>query len=139
MFRLLGTSAGSLRLRSRADRCRGRSWSSPGSKSSPTRTVRFPIGEGRGETRVRDSNIVFTSLSPTFAGPDARRCANYSRTLKALLLAANRMVVLPHLGTMAIVCRRSACNGRTRVTKRASSFAHAHGPAACTCNRATVR
>jgi hypothetical protein len=28
-------------------------------------TVRFPIGEGRGETRVR------ASLSPTFAGPDA--------------------------------------------------------------------
>ena len=105
----------------------------PGFEEFAYEDGRFPIGEGRGETRVRAEFVANLCRS--------RRdgCANYSRTLKALLLAANRMVVLPHLGTMAIVCRRSACNGRTRVTKRASSFAHAHGPAACTCNRATVR
>ena len=71
MFRLLGTSAGSLRLRSRADVCRGRSWSSPGSKSSPTRTAAFRSAKAAAKPRVRDLNIVFTSLSPTFAGPDA--------------------------------------------------------------------
>ena len=37
----------------------------PGFEEFAYEDGRFPIGEGRGETRVR------ASLSPTFAGPDA--------------------------------------------------------------------
>ena len=136
--RLLGTRAGSLRLRSRADVYRGRSW------SARVRRIRL-----RGRSAFRSAKAAAkprerlrTSSSPVCRQPlpvPTRRCANYSRTLKALFLAANRMVVLPHLGMMAIVCRRSACDRRTRATKKASSFAHCPRRAACTCNRATVR
>ena len=65
MFRLLGTSAGSLRLRSTCERVPREELVEPGFEEFAYEDGRFPIGEGRGETRVR------ASLSPTFAGPDA--------------------------------------------------------------------